>query len=132
VSKLGELELKLKVEKPDADLFSKIWSLYEYYRAIFAAQQELQMNIAQKDGKGVISSKGFIPINLKILGFLESEAERRVLIQLQTIRPEEDSIKDELMYAGWIKPSVTALPATNPNFFAAEPANTMSQPTPSP
>jgi len=126
-----EQELKLKVEKPDADLFRKIWSLYEYYRAVFAVQQELHMNFEQKNEKGAITSKGIIPITIKILGFLESEADRRVLIQLQTIKTEEGGIREEQMYAGWVKPSVTELPATSPYYFSSEPEITAPQQTPS-
>ena len=113
----AEQELKLKVEKPDADLFSKIWALYEYYRGAFSVQHDLQLNIEQKDPKGVIIGKQTIPLIIRILGFLDSETERRVLLQLQSIKKEGTEIKQEPIFAGWVKPSAEELPVDNPNYF---------------
>ena len=113
----AEQELKLKVEKPDADLFIKIWALYEYYRGAFSVQQDLQLNIEQKDPKGVIIEKKTIPLIIRILGFLDSETERRVLLQLQSIKKEGAEIKPEPIFTGWVKPSAEELPVDNPNYF---------------
>ena len=113
----AEQELKLKVEKPDADLFSKIWALYEYYRGAFSVQHDLQINIEQKDPKGVIIERKGIPLITRILGFLDSETERRVLLQLQSIKKEGAEIKPGPIFTGWVKPSAEELPVDNPNYF---------------
>lgn len=115
-----ENELKLKVERPSADLFTKIWSLYEYYRNAFAGQADLQLNIEQKDPHGVIISKKAVPIIIKILGFLESDSERRILIQLQTIQKDGDQIKLTPMLVHWIKPLAPELPIESPAFISAQ------------
>ena len=121
-----EQELRLKVEKPDADLFSKIWALYEYYRGAFSLTQELQMNFEQKDPKGVIIGKGVIPIIVRILGFLESETERRALLQLRTIKKEGEDIKEEPIFTRWVKPLGGDLPVNDPNYFLAVPQQAAS------
>lgn len=125
-----EQELELKVEKPDADLFGKIWALYEYYRGAFSRTQNLQMNFEQKDPKGAIIKKGIVPILLRILGFLESETERRVLLQLKTIKSEGNDIKEESIFSGWIKPSGAELPADNVNYFLTIPNKPIRQQAP--
>jgi hypothetical protein len=122
-----EKELKLKVEKPDTELFSKIWALYEYYRGAFSLTQHIQMNFEQKDPKGVIVKKGVIPIIVRILGFLESETERRVLLQLRTIKKEGTDIKEEPIFSGWVKPLGEELPADDPNYFLAIPTQSVPQ-----
>lgn len=117
-----EQELKLKVEKPDADLFGKIWTLYEYYRGVFSVKQDMQLNFEQKDLKGAIIKKGIIPMVLKILGFLDSEMERRVLLQITRItKGEGEGIKEEPMFVSWVKPSEPELPVSSPHFFSSVP-----------
>jgi len=116
-----EQELKLKVEKPNADLFSKIWELYEYYRGAFSLQNSINLNFETKDQKGVILNKGVVPITAKILGFLESETDRRVLLQLQTMKKEGEEIKEEVVFVRWVTPSDKELPADSPHSFLAAP-----------
>ncbi|MDI6776318.1 MAG: hypothetical protein QMD03_03610 [Syntrophales bacterium] len=126
-----EQELKLKVEKPSADLFDKIWALYEYYRGAFSVQQDLQLNFEQKDQKGVTIGTSTIPILIRILGFLDSETERRALLQLRTIKKEGDDIKEESIFVRWLKPSETELPVDSPNYFLAIPEQPVPQQPPS-
>jgi hypothetical protein len=122
-----EQELKLNVEKPDADLFSKIWALYEYYRGAFSVTQDLRMNFEQKDPKGVTIKTAVIPIIVRILGFLESETERRALVQLRTIKKEGTDIKEEAIFGGWVKPSGEELPGDSPNYFLVTPPQPVPQ-----
>jgi hypothetical protein len=116
-----EQELRLNVLKPNSDLFGKIWHLYEYYRGAFSVQQELQLNIENKDQKGNTINKMVIPLIIKIIGFLDSEIERRVLLQIQSIKKEKDTIREEQIFANWVKPSDVELPSEFEFYFSAGP-----------
>jgi len=91
--------------------------------------QELQMNFEQKDPKGVTMKKGVIPIIVKILGFLESETERRALLQFRTIKKEGEVIREEPIFSGWVKPLGGELPTDNANYFLAVPQQPIPQQT---
>jgi hypothetical protein len=116
-----EQELKLKVEKPNADLFTKIWTLYEYYRGSFSVQNDVQFNVEQKDQHGKVVSKTSIPLIIRTLGFMDSETERRVLLQVESIKKEGSEVKKESIFTHWVKPMGAELPVSDPNYFITAP-----------
>jgi len=110
-------ELHLEVEKPDKDLFNAIWQLYIYYQNCLKQEQSITLTL-ENAGPGGPKKKN-INYSLRVLGFIDSIVERRVLVQLREISkdPKDGKITDRIVFTNWVHPSSVELAESDGNFF---------------
>lgn len=106
-----ELELQLKVIKPDPKLFTAIMNLYEYYRESFQKQNEVHLRLEKKDRAGNVVGTAEIPLTINVLGYLDTIAERRILLHIRAIKAEGEALTEDTLFANWVKPLAQELPA---------------------
>ena len=119
-----EWELRLKVEKPNNDLFDAIWQLHTYYRNCFSQTGTLNVTMEVRNPQGHISRKNLNFI-VRVLGYIDSPKERRVLVQLrQPVKdPDSDKVQEKIIHTTWIKPNPEELSESDSNFFLAATQN---------
>ncbi|OQX55861.1 MAG: hypothetical protein B5M53_03685 [Candidatus Cloacimonas sp. 4484_209] len=113
-----EQELQLKVEKPDNDLFEAIWRLHTYYGGAFSQTGSLGISMEGRDPKGNVTRKDLNFI-VRVIGYIDSLSERRVLVQLRQPEkdPKSDTVEEKIIFTGWIKPNPAELSEQDRNFF---------------
>ena len=116
-------DLHLNVIKPDPELFDAIWRLHCYYRDAFSQSAPFNITIERKGPDGSQIGMKNIQFVSKVLGFIDSIGERRVLVQFTSPQkdPESGQVKEVPLYTNWIKPHSEELAETSGNFFQPAP-----------
>jgi len=114
-----EQDLQLKVERPNSELFESIWTLYEYYRGAFS--QESNITLTLEPPGGAQAQRRNLIFVIRMMGYIDSISERRILIQLNEVKkdPSSDKVIEENRLTRWIKPKEEGLPLSSGAFFEA-------------